>query len=75
MSDEKYVLANDAYVNWLGYSREEVLGRTCVELGLWENPDERDQVLKDMRAVGSIRQRECRWKNRQRRSIHHPALR
>ena len=25
MSDEKYVLANDAYLNWLGYSREEVL--------------------------------------------------
>jgi len=64
MSDEKYVLANDAYVNWLGYSRKEVLGRTCVDLGLWEDPDERDQVLHDMRKFGSIRQRECRWKNR-----------
>jgi PAS domain S-box-containing protein len=64
MSDEKYVLANDAYVNWLGYPREQVLGRTCVELGLWENPGERDLVLKDIRTVGSIRQRECRWKNR-----------
>ena len=64
LSDEKYVLANDAYLNWLGYPREEVLGRTCVELGLWENPGERDLVLNDMRTVGSIRQRECRWKNR-----------
>ncbi len=64
MSDEKYVLVNDAYLNWLGYPREEVLGRTCVELGLWENIDERDVVLKDMHDLGSIRQRECRWKNR-----------
>jgi PAS domain S-box-containing protein len=64
MSDEKYVLANDAYLNWLGYPLEEVLGRTCVELGLWENPAERDLVLKDMHTFGSIRQRECRWKNR-----------
>lgn len=64
MSDEKYVLANDAYLNWLGYPREEVLGRTCVELGLWENLAERDSVLQAMRTVGSIRQRECRWKNR-----------
>ena len=63
-SDEKYVLANDAFVNWLGFSQEEVLGRTCIELGLWENLEERDQVLEDMRALGSIRQRECRWKNR-----------
>ncbi len=65
MSDEKYVLANDAYLNWLGYPREEVLGRTCVELGLWEDVHERDLVLNDMRTIGSIRQRECRWKNRQ----------
>jgi PAS domain S-box-containing protein len=62
--DEKYVLANDAFVNWLGYSREEVLGHTCIEFELWENLEERDQLLKDMRAIGSIRQRECRWKNR-----------
>jgi PAS domain S-box-containing protein len=64
MTDEKYVLVNDAYLNWLNYPREDVLGRTCVELGLWEHPDERDLVLKDMRNFGSIRQRECRWKNR-----------
>jgi PAS domain S-box-containing protein len=64
MSDEKYVLANDAYLNWLGYPREQVLGRTCVELGLWENPAERDQVLQDMRVSGAIRQKECRWRNR-----------
>jgi len=64
MSDEMYVLANDAYINWLGYSREEVLGRTCIELGLWKNPEERDLVLRDMRDFGSIRQRECCWINR-----------
>src|SRR5204863_3154120 len=34
-SDGKYVLANDAHLNWLGYPREEVLGRTCLELGMW----------------------------------------
>jgi signal transduction histidine kinase len=35
-----------------------------VELGLWENADDRDSVLKDMHEFGSIRQRECRWRNR-----------
>jgi PAS domain S-box-containing protein len=64
LSDGKYVLANDAHLNWLGYSREEVLGHTCLELGLWEDPRERDLILKDMRSMGSIRQRECRWRNR-----------
>ncbi len=64
MSDGAYVLANDAFVNWLGYSREEVLGHTSAELGMWESLDERDQAWKDMRGIGSIRQRECRWLNR-----------
>ncbi len=64
LSDEKYVLANDAYLNWLGYPREEILGRTCVEFGLWVNPEERDLVLNDIRSAGSIRQKECCWQNR-----------
>jgi PAS domain S-box-containing protein len=64
VSDGRIDLANEAYLNWLGYPREEVLGRTCVELGLWENMDERESVLKDMQTFGSIRQRESRWRNR-----------
>jgi PAS domain S-box-containing protein len=63
-SDEKYVLANDALLNWLGYSRDEVLGRTSAALGMWDNLAERDAVWRDLRTIGSIRQRECRWRNR-----------
>ncbi len=32
-------------------------------MGLWEDPAERDSVLQDMCVFGSIRQRECRWRN------------
>ena len=64
LSDGRYVLANDAFVNWLGYPREEVLGRTSAEFGLWEDLEERDSSFNAMRTVGSIRQREVRWRNR-----------
>jgi PAS domain S-box-containing protein len=64
VSDGKYVLANDAHLNWLGYRREEVVGRTCLELGMWENSCERDLLLNDVGVSGSVRQRECRWRNR-----------
>ncbi len=63
-SDGKYVLMNDAFSNWLGYPQEEVLGRTCLELGVWEDPEDRGLVLKEMQTLGAIRQRECRWRNR-----------
>src|SRR6185503_17146717 len=64
LSDGAYVLANDAFVNWLGYPREEVIGHSSAEFGMWENLDERTSALKDMRDVGSIRQREVHWRNR-----------
>jgi PAS domain S-box-containing protein len=64
VSDGQFVLANDAHLSWLGYPREEVLGHTCVELGMWVDPAERDLLLNDIHASGSVRQRECRWRNR-----------
>ncbi|HWB05217.1 MAG TPA: PAS domain-containing sensor histidine kinase [Verrucomicrobiales bacterium] len=64
VSDEKYVLANDAYLNWMGYALDEVVGRSCIELNLWESESERDAVLRALRTVGSVRQMECRWRNR-----------
>ena len=63
-TDGQYVLANDAHLNWLGCAREEILGRTCLELGMWENPAERESLLQAMREGGSVRQREVRWRNR-----------
>jgi PAS domain S-box-containing protein len=63
MSDGQYVLANDVFLNFLGYPIQEVVGRTCAELGVWEDSRERAAVLHDMQTVGSIRQRECRWRN------------
>lgn len=64
LGDGKYVLANEAYLNWMGYAENEVLGHSCLELGMWENPADRDSLLNDIHALGSIRQRECRWRNR-----------
>jgi len=64
MSDEKSVLANDALLNWAGCTREEVLDRSCAELGIWEDLAERRLVWETLRSIGSIRQRECRWRNR-----------
>jgi PAS domain S-box-containing protein len=64
VSDETYVLANDALLNWLGSAREEVLGRTSGQLGMWDNLIEREAVWGELRTVGSIRQKECRWRNR-----------
>jgi PAS domain S-box-containing protein len=63
-SDGRFVLANDAFLNWVDYSRDEVLGRTAIDLGIWENPEERQRFWKDVRSAGLNRARECRLRNR-----------
>ncbi len=60
----RFVLLNDAFVNWSGYSREEIIGRNALELGMWEFPEEREAFWSDLRRRGSLRGRECRFRNR-----------
>jgi diguanylate cyclase (GGDEF)-like protein/PAS domain S-box-containing protein len=47
LSDGRFIDCNQAFLNNLGYEREEVLGRTSQELGIWA--DERDrQAMRSM---------------------------
>jgi len=64
VSDTRIVLVNDAFLNWTGYSRDEVLGRTTIELGLWESPARREQFWDDVRRTGTVREWECHARNR-----------
>lgn len=64
MSDGKSVLANEALLHWLGCTRQEVLDRSCAELGIWEDLADRSSVWEALREIGSIRLREFRWRNR-----------
>jgi PAS domain S-box-containing protein len=64
LDNGNYIWANDAFVNQLGYSRQEVLGRASPEFKLWVDPSERESVWETMRTVGSVRQKECRWLTR-----------
>jgi len=64
LSDGRFVLANDALVNWSGQTREEILGRNTAELSVWERQEDREAFWADLRRTGSIRAREVRFRNR-----------
>ncbi len=40
-----YIEANDVFLRTLGYEREEVVGRTSVELGIWARLEDRDAII------------------------------
>lgn len=64
LEDGKFIHANDAYCRTLGYSREEALGRTSVELGIWANLAERDQVKQRIIANQSVKDMETTFCNK-----------
>jgi PAS domain S-box-containing protein len=68
---------NDAYIKQVGYSREEMIGRTTVELGLSTDPLLRDSMIETLRTEGSVS--DLPWKLRTKtgelRDILHSAYR
>ncbi len=41
----RFIDVNDRWVEMLGHSREEQIGRTSKEVGIWTDPDERDRIV------------------------------
>jgi PAS domain S-box-containing protein len=54
LSDGVFVEANEAFLRLHGYSREEVIGHSSSELHLWNNPEEREQMLVMLRQHGHV---------------------
>ena len=40
-ADGRYIEVNETFLQITGYTREEVIGSTSIELGIWANPKER----------------------------------
>jgi PAS domain S-box-containing protein len=55
---------NAAGVAAFGYARSEALGRTSVELNLWEDPAVRDHYLRELRAKGHVEAFEARMRRK-----------
>ena len=53
----RIVDVNDAFVQSRGFTREEVIGRTSVEAGLWDRNEDREALVADIRREGSARDR------------------
>ena len=52
----KFIDVNDAFLDALGYRRDEVIGRTSSELGLFRNPEVRMSILAKLDAGDSARE-------------------
>jgi len=55
LGEGRLIDVNERAVELSGFSREELIGRTSVEIGLWAYPEERDRLITKLRTSGSLR--------------------
>jgi PAS domain S-box-containing protein len=60
----RFVDVNEGYTKLFGFTRDEVLGRTALEVGMWQDPVERAQLMAKLRENGSVRDQAVHVKNR-----------
>ena len=67
----RFLAVNDRFITLSGYSREEAVGHTAIELGLWPDPADRLRIMEKLQQDGSVRSFEAglRMKNGQYRTI------
>ena len=52
--DGKYIDSNESFTRILGYAREEVVGKTSAELGIWLDPTDRGRMIEELVAKGRV---------------------
>lgn len=67
----RFLAVNDRFITLSGYSREEAVGHTAIELGLWPDPTDRGRIMEILKQEGRVRGFEAglRMKNGNYRTI------
>jgi two-component system, cell cycle sensor histidine kinase and response regulator CckA len=55
ISDGRYIDVNESFLRVTGYRREEVIGRTALEIKFWERPEDRAKFIESLKKRGSVR--------------------
>ncbi|HET9707648.1 MAG TPA: response regulator [Gemmatimonadales bacterium] len=71
LDEGRYLDANDAFLTLLGRSRDQVQGKTTIELGVWRDAAARSRMLDALGAHGTVRdlELECRTASGARRHV------
>ncbi len=62
LDDGLYVDINEGFTRITGYSREEVIGKTSLELNIWDNPNDREKLVSGIKNYGHVENLEAKFR-------------
>lgn len=62
LNDGLFVDINQSFVNTIGYSREEVIGKTTLELNIWHDPTDLKRLVKELQREAKIANAEAKFR-------------
>ncbi len=63
-SDGVFLEVNERFAEAFGYRREELLGASSLELGLWDDPEDRQAAVREIEENGNLRGFTVRFRTR-----------
>ncbi|HEX4756488.1 MAG TPA: PAS domain S-box protein [Terracidiphilus sp.] len=64
LGDGRYVDVNERFLEIVGFTRSELIGKTSLELEFWENPADRTGMVESLRREASFQDREVRLRKK-----------
>jgi PAS domain S-box-containing protein len=62
LQDGEYIDINDGFEQLTGYSREEVIGNSSLEINIWDDPKDRDALIKGLTTKGHVDNHEAKFR-------------
>ncbi len=72
LEDGTYAAVNDGFFRLFGWSEPEIVGRSALDLGIWDSPADRAAMIERLRVDGVVENFETRFRTRDGRAF--PAL-
>lgn len=58
MEEGRFIEVNDSFLRIMGFTRVESVGRTSSELNLWMSPNDREEILTEIRNFGRVKSKQ-----------------
>ncbi len=62
LEDGLYVDINEGFTNITRYERAEIIGKTSVEINIWENPSDREKLVEGLKEHGYVNNQEAKFR-------------